>query len=154
MTLDGAANIRDLESQYHIVLPRDEGFETLAGFVLAQLQKIPAVGRQLRVRRTPVYRRHHGRAARGEREDRDRAAPTAAPIFHRNSRDPLMLRYLLLALLYMLPVVWLVVSVVFLLIHLVPGDPIQQMLGEGAAATDWLRRVTLMASMFRSANST
>jgi ABC-type dipeptide/oligopeptide/nickel transport system permease component len=36
----------------------------------------------------------------------------------------------------MLPVVWLVVSVVFLLIHLVPGDPIQQMLGEGAASAD------------------
>ena len=36
----------------------------------------------------------------------------------------------------MLPVIWLVVSVVFLLIHLVPGDPIQQMLGEGAATTD------------------
>jgi peptide/nickel transport system permease protein len=32
--------------------------------------------------------------------------------------------------------VWLVVSVVFLLIHLVPGDPIQQMLGEGAAGVD------------------
>ena len=31
-----------------------------------------------------------------------------------------------------LPVVWLVVSLVFLLIHLVPGDPILQMLGEGA----------------------
>lgn len=31
---------------------------------------------------------------------------------------------------------WLVVSVVFLLIHLVPGDPIQQMLGEGAAGVD------------------
>ncbi len=44
MVLDGAVNIRDLESQYHILLPRDEGFETLAGFVLAQLQKIPAVG--------------------------------------------------------------------------------------------------------------
>ena len=28
------------------------------------------------------------------------------------------------------------VSVVFLLIHLVPGDPIQQMLGEGAPAAD------------------
>jgi ABC-type dipeptide/oligopeptide/nickel transport system permease component len=38
--------------------------------------------------------------------------------------------------LYTLPVVWLVVSLVFLLIHLVPGDPILQMLGEGAAATD------------------
>jgi ABC-type dipeptide/oligopeptide/nickel transport system permease component len=33
-------------------------------------------------------------------------------------------------------VVWLVVSVVFLLIHLVPGDPIQQMLGEGAGSAD------------------
>jgi peptide/nickel transport system permease protein len=33
-------------------------------------------------------------------------------------------------------VIWLVVSVVFLLIHLVPGDPILQMLGEGAPASD------------------
>src|SRR6202011_519854 len=47
-----------------------------------------------------------------------------------------MLRYLSLRMLYTLPVVWLVVSVVFLLIHLVPGDPILQMLGEGAPATD------------------
>ena len=31
---------------------------------------------------------------------------------------------------------WVVVSVVFLLIHLVPGDPIVQMLGEGATAAD------------------
>lgn len=36
----------------------------------------------------------------------------------------------------MVPVLWLVVSVVFLLIHMVPGDPIQQMLGEGATAGD------------------
>ncbi len=35
-----------------------------------------------------------------------------------------------------LPVVWLVVSLVFLLIHLVPGDPILQMLGEGATQAD------------------
>ncbi len=47
-----------------------------------------------------------------------------------------MLRYVIHRLLYTLPVVWLVVSVVFLLIHLVPGDPIQQMLGEGAPAAD------------------
>ncbi|HWR17765.1 MAG TPA: nickel ABC transporter permease [Terriglobales bacterium] len=47
-----------------------------------------------------------------------------------------MLKTITSRLLYTLPVLWLVVSVVFLLIHLVPGDPIQQMLGEGAAATD------------------
>jgi peptide/nickel transport system permease protein len=35
-----------------------------------------------------------------------------------------------------LPVIWVVVSVVFLLIHLVPGDPIAQMLGEGANTAD------------------
>src|SRR5882724_8699100 len=35
-----------------------------------------------------------------------------------------------------LPVLWVVVSLVFLLIHLVPGDPIVQMLGEGATAAD------------------
>jgi ABC-type dipeptide/oligopeptide/nickel transport system permease component len=47
-----------------------------------------------------------------------------------------MLRYLTLRVLYTLPVIWLVVSLVFLLIHLVPGDPILQMLGEGAPAID------------------
>jgi peptide/nickel transport system permease protein len=46
------------------------------------------------------------------------------------------LRYLLVRTSYALPVIWLVVSVVFLLIHLVPGDPILQMLGEGAPAAD------------------
>ena len=47
-----------------------------------------------------------------------------------------MFRYLTLRALYTLPVVWLVVSLVFLLIHLVPGDPILQMLGEGAPTAD------------------
>jgi ABC-type dipeptide/oligopeptide/nickel transport system permease component len=47
-----------------------------------------------------------------------------------------MLRYLAVRALYTLPVIWLVVSLVFLLIHLVPGDPILQMLGEGAPAAD------------------
>jgi ABC-type dipeptide/oligopeptide/nickel transport system permease component len=47
-----------------------------------------------------------------------------------------MPRYLISRALYTLPVIWLVVSTVFLLIHFVPGDPIQQMLGEGAPASD------------------
>jgi putative hemolysin len=44
LVLDGAENIRDLESQFHLQLPRDQGFETLAGFVLSRLQKIPQPG--------------------------------------------------------------------------------------------------------------
>lgn len=43
---------------------------------------------------------------------------------------------LLKRLLLLLPVLWLVVSLIFFLIHLVPGDPVQQMLGEGATASD------------------
>ena len=44
MSLDGAMNIRDLEAQYDVKLPQDEGYETLAGFVLSRLQKIPHGG--------------------------------------------------------------------------------------------------------------
>jgi peptide/nickel transport system permease protein len=35
-----------------------------------------------------------------------------------------------------LPVLWIIVSLIFLLIHLVPGDPIAQMMGEGASSAD------------------
>jgi putative hemolysin len=44
LVLDGSVSIRDLESQYELELPRDAGFETLAGFVLARLQRIPRNG--------------------------------------------------------------------------------------------------------------
>jgi putative hemolysin len=44
LTLDGAVNIRDLEAQYELKLPQDEGFETLAGFVLSRLQRVPQGG--------------------------------------------------------------------------------------------------------------
>src|SRR3982075_327207 len=44
-----------------------------------------------------------------------------------------MLRHFLQRFLMTLPALWLVLSLVFLMIHLVPGDPVEQMLGEGAA---------------------
>src|SRR5665213_3401394 len=45
-------------------------------------------------------------------------------------------RTILKRLLLLLPVLWIVVSLIFFLIHLVPGDPVEQMLGEGATASD------------------
>lgn len=39
---------------------------------------------------------------------------------------------LLSRLLYTVPVVWLVTTLIFFLIHLIPGDPVEQMLGERA----------------------
>jgi ABC-type dipeptide/oligopeptide/nickel transport system permease component len=44
-----------------------------------------------------------------------------------------MLRHLLKRFLLTLPALWLVLTLVFLMIHIVPGDPVEQMLGEGAA---------------------
>lgn len=45
-------------------------------------------------------------------------------------------RTILKRLLLLVPVLWLVVSLIFFLIHLVPGDPVEQMLGEGASVSD------------------
>ena len=47
-----------------------------------------------------------------------------------------MIGFLLRRLLLTLPVLFLVATLVFLLIHLVPGDPVQQTLGEGARAQE------------------
>jgi putative hemolysin len=44
LMLDGSINIRDLENEYRLHLSRDQGFETLGGFILARLQRIPIVG--------------------------------------------------------------------------------------------------------------
>jgi CBS domain containing-hemolysin-like protein len=44
LLVEGSANLRDLETQMHWMLPRDGGVETLAGFLLARLGHIPAVG--------------------------------------------------------------------------------------------------------------
>jgi len=47
-----------------------------------------------------------------------------------------MIRYLGLRLLLTLPALRLILTMVFLLAHIVPGAPVQQMLGEGARAED------------------
>ena len=50
-----------------------------------------------------------------------------------------MTRYVSLRILFALPALWLIVTMVFLLAHIVPGDPVQQMLGEGARAEDLIQ---------------
>jgi len=47
-----------------------------------------------------------------------------------------MIRYISIRLLFALPALWLIVTMVFLLAHIVTGDPVAQMLGEGARAED------------------
>lgn len=47
-----------------------------------------------------------------------------------------MLRYILKRLIFILFIVWVVSSIMFIFIHLIPGDPIIQLLGEGADYND------------------
>src|ERR1700734_1054402 len=47
-----------------------------------------------------------------------------------------LLRYIGQRVLYAIPAPWLIVTMVFMLAHLVPGDPVAQMLGEGARVED------------------
>jgi ABC-type dipeptide/oligopeptide/nickel transport system permease component len=47
-----------------------------------------------------------------------------------------MIRYISIRLLFALPALWLILTMVFLLAHIVPGDPVAQMLGDGARADD------------------
>jgi putative hemolysin len=47
LELEGTTKIRDLETQYGIELPVNGGFETLAGFLLMRLGKIPAAGQSV-----------------------------------------------------------------------------------------------------------
>ncbi len=43
-TIDGSVSLRELAQEFEIELPRDAGYETLAGFALAQLGTIPKEG--------------------------------------------------------------------------------------------------------------
>ncbi len=66
---------------------------------------------------------------------RFRSAWVAAGMARRSSAHTAA-RRILRRLLTTLPVLWVVVTVVFFMIHLLPGDPIVQMLGDGATAAD------------------
>jgi putative hemolysin len=65
LVLEGSVNIRDLETEYGITLPHDAGFETLAGFVLARLQRIPQINESFE---------HEGRRYKVEQMDGHRIA--------------------------------------------------------------------------------
>src|ERR1700732_2951727 len=47
-----------------------------------------------------------------------------------------MIRYISIRLLFALPALWLILTMVFLLAHIVPGDTVGQMREEGARAED------------------
>src|SRR5437899_12366639 len=47
-----------------------------------------------------------------------------------------MVAFLVRRLALTLPIIWIVVTLVFGLIHIVPGDPVAQMLGEGTSVTE------------------
>ena len=130
LMLDGSVNLRDLETQMRWSLPREGGVETLAGFLLARLGKIPAGGETVEYegRRLTVSEMSGSRISKVRIEK----VGTGGRDRRYGGCEMRLLRALLFRLVYTLPVLWLVVSVVFLLIHLVPGDPIEQMLGEGA----------------------
>jgi CBS domain containing-hemolysin-like protein len=66
LEVDGTTSIRDLETQYGIELPADAGFETLAGFLLLRLGRIPRPGDRVEEedRRYTVLAMDHNRIAR------------------------------------------------------------------------------------------
>src|SRR6202041_2917502 len=50
-----------------------------------------------------------------------------------------MARHLVQRFLPTLPALWLVLTLVFLMIHIIPGDPVEQMLGKGVAPGEILQ---------------
>ena len=157
MIFDAAITVRDLDAQYNITIPDDPSYETVGGFVLSRLGFIPRGGesfesdgylftvmemdrrRVSRVKIKPI--RAAGPSLVPSPPPSAAAPPAPAPKpkqagsrIQGASRE--MIRYLSVRVLLALPALWLIVTMVFLLAHIVPGDPVQQMLGEGARAED------------------
>jgi putative hemolysin len=79
LVLDGAINIRDLEAQYEMKLPQNEGFETLAGFMLSRLQKMPSGGESFEFEgRRFVVEKMDGHRIASVRIDKMAATPAPA----------------------------------------------------------------------------
>lgn len=82
LVLDGSVNIRDLETQMHWSLPREGGVETLAGFLLARLGRIPRSGDALDYdgRRFTILEMSGNRISRVRIESSRKPAPTDHPL--------------------------------------------------------------------------
>jgi CBS domain containing-hemolysin-like protein len=79
VVMDGSVNLRDLETQMQWSLPRDDGVETLAGFLLARLGHIPQPGEQVEFegRRLTVVEMDARRIAKIRVEPIEGPAPAA-----------------------------------------------------------------------------
>jgi CBS domain containing-hemolysin-like protein len=80
MELDGTTRIRDLETEFGIEIPTDEGYETLAGFLLFRRGEIPSTGDTVdfQGRRYTVVERERNRIARVRIEKLPEQPETAA----------------------------------------------------------------------------
>ncbi len=78
LILDGGTNLRDLETQMQWSLPRDGGVETLAGFMLMRLGKIPRGGESVDYegRRLTVVEMEGRRIQRVQVEPLDERSPS------------------------------------------------------------------------------
>ena len=79
LLMDGAVNLRDLETQMQWILPREGGVETLAGFLLMRLGHIPREGESIDFegRRLTVVEMDARRIARVRVEPVEDVAPIA-----------------------------------------------------------------------------
>jgi len=80
LELDGTTRIRDLESEFGIAISNEAGFETLAGFLLFRLGRIPSAGESVEFegRRYTVLEMESKRIARVRIEKSPGASTVAA----------------------------------------------------------------------------
>jgi putative hemolysin len=80
MIFDAAINVRDLETQYNIILPDDPSYETIGGFVLNRLGFIPRGGESFEADgfRFTVMEMEHRRVSRVKIKSLSVPAPNAA----------------------------------------------------------------------------